>query len=674
MEETLRLMLFHFILAGIFTYLLARSLGMSWLVSIFAGIVYMFTPQLIVLPGVGHGSKLFTAAYIPLVILTTRRLLERRTIVDFALFVFSVGMTLLSIHIQMAYYALLAGGMYLVWSCVFDFKKRPLRIPLKVFLFFGGVALGLAFAASVYLPVYEYTPYSIRGSSSSGGLSWEYATNWSFHPLESLTYFIPSFFGFGGQTYWGYMPFTDMPLYWGSAALVLAVCGALVNRNRTVTFFIVLFFFAWIASFGKFFPVLFKPMFEFLPFFDKFRVPVMIQILMVVSVAILSGFGLEKLKEYCGKSDFSRRLLYIIAGIIAAVLVASILYSPLKNMVSSWISMQRPKMPLYAYGQLFAMLFGDLWKTAIFASLTIGAIYLFLRGKFKFTALVSAAILLLVIDLWMVNVKLVHTQPRSTLSSYFQPTPAVDFLKKQAGIFRIFPIDRLRPQNWYGFFGLESIDGYMGVKMKRYQELLDGVGLTNMNVMNMMNTRYLLADKDLSGIPNFELVMDGQQKVFKNVNALPRAWIVHRTVSLPDVADRMAYIKSFDPREEAIVETMVKIPPGEGGSARIVKHTPMEISIHTSTDTQSFLVLSEIYYPPYWKAYIDGEASEIYPTNHLLRGVVIPAGEHQVEFKCQSQIYKVGWILHWIVFILIFITLAVAAIPSVVSYFKDMKD
>ena len=657
MEFSLRLMLFHLLMAGCFAYLLGRTLGLSWIASVFAGIIYMFTPQLIVLPGVGHGSKLFTAAYIPLVLLTTIRLLRSLKPLDLALFVLAVGMTLLSIHVQMAYYALITAGMYLLWNCIFDIKLKPGRIPLKIGVFAVGVILGIGFAASSYFPVYEYTPFSIRGGTE-GGLAWDYATNWSFHPLESLTYFVPSFFGFGGQTYWGYMPFTDMPLYWGAAAFALAVIGASIARSRKVTFFIIVFFFAWIVSFGKFFPVLYKPMFALFPYFNKFRVPVMIQILLVMSVSVLAGFGLDKLKELAGSKKLAKRILYGAAAIIGIAIIVSLLYSPCKSAVGSWIAANRPQIPAQAHGQLFSLLFGDLWKTAAFAGLTLGTVYLFIKKSLKFNVLAVTIIALLVIDLWIINLNLVNTQPRSAMDSIFRPTPAVNFLQKQEKPFRIYPADNVRPQNWYGYFGLQSIDGYMGTKMIRYQELLDGIGLTNINVLNMLNTRYILTDRDLSTFPGFVLVMDGQQKIFRNNMAFPRAWLVNKLISLPNKEDRFAYMKNFDPGSEAIVETPLKLAPGTGGTVNILHYSPLKIELASSAETESFLVLSEVYYPPSWKAEIDGAETEIHPANHLLRGVIVPAGEHKIVFNCESSVFNLGWMVHWIVFALVTLTLA----------------
>ena len=669
MEPSLRLMLFHFLMAGIFTYLLARSLGFSWMVGVFSGLIFMFTPQLIVLPNVGHGSKLFSASYIPLVFLAAKRMLERRRLIDFALMVFAVGMVLLSIHVQMAFYALLAAGMYLVWSVIFDFKDKPVRIPLKVGLFIAAVLLGVCFAASAYFPVYEYSPYSIRGGTE-GGLDWDYATKWSFNPLESLTYIVPSFFGFGGATYWGYMPFTDMPLYWGISALFFALLAAVLARNRVVWFFIILFLFAWLVSFGNFLPILYKPMFTFMPFFKRFRVPVMIQILMVFSVAVLAGFGLEKVRELGRKTASIRWIAYTAAGVAGFAILVSILHSPLGGAFSGWISANRPQIPAQYHGQLFKLAFGDMWKTALFALATLGILYAFLRKKLTFPWFAGAVAFLLIIDLWLINLKLINPVPHSNLLAMKRPTPAVNFLRQQEGLFRIYPLDRVRPQNWYASFGLQSINGYMGTKMKRYQEALDGIGLNNFNLINILNGRFFLSDRELPSHPMLELVMDGQQKVYLNRGALPRCWLVHNLVTLPEAEDRFQYIKTFNPWETAVVEEPIELPPGEGGLAEVIEYSPLKIKIGTRCDTESFLVLSEIYYLPYWTAALDDRETKIYPTNHLLRGVIVPAGEHTVVFTCESKPYKLGWLFHWITGAGLLVVFMIHFTPILISRLK----
>ena len=97
--------------------------------------------------------------------------------------------------------------------------------------------LGLCMAMWIYLPAMNYTPYSIRGAGSGGGTGFEYATNWSFSMSEMATFFIPSYYGFGGATYWGSVgvvsKFSTCSRY--SSKIALAISLASPRRFDSMT-------------------------------------------------------------------------------------------------------------------------------------------------------------------------------------------------------------------------------------------------------------------------------------------------------------------------------------------------------------------------------------------------------------------------------------------------------
>ena len=70
----------------------------------------------------------------------------------------------------------------------------------------------------------------------------------------------------------------------------------------------------------------------------------------------------------------------------------------------------------------------------------------------------------------------------------------------------------------------------------------------------------------------------------------------------------------------------------KGGNSKIIKTSSNEIIINCKTIGGGLLVLSEIYYGPGWKCKINGIPSDIYQTNHILRSVYVPSGEHEVIF------------------------------------------
>ena len=115
-------------------------------------------------------------------------------------------------------------------------KNNTQSLIVKKFGIFSlACILGIGLSMLIYLPAIDYSEYSIRGGSTSGGANYEYATGWSFHPKEILTFFIPSAFGFGGQPYWGFMPFTDYPNYMGIIILLLALIGLLGKKAVSYT-------------------------------------------------------------------------------------------------------------------------------------------------------------------------------------------------------------------------------------------------------------------------------------------------------------------------------------------------------------------------------------------------------------------------------------------------------
>ena len=54
------------------------------------------------------------------------------------------------------------------------------------------------------------------------------------------------------------------------------------------------------------------------------------------------------------------------------------------------------------------------------------------------------------------------------------------------------------------------------------------------------------------------------------------------------------------------------------------------------------MFLSEVYYPAGWKAYIDGNETEIYKTDYLFRSILVPKGKHKIEFKFYPETYYFG--------------------------------
>ena len=109
-----------------------------------------------------------------------------------------------------------------------------------------------------YVDIFAFQNHSNRGAPSvldetnetSSGTKWDYATQWSFHPMEIISFALPYHFGLQNfsvknrtnpsefmkqASYWGYMPFTQSTHYMGLLILLLPILS-LVSRIRRELF------------------------------------------------------------------------------------------------------------------------------------------------------------------------------------------------------------------------------------------------------------------------------------------------------------------------------------------------------------------------------------------------------------------------------------------------------
>ncbi len=684
---TLHWLLAPFLLLGISVFFLGRTLKFSAPVSLFAALVVMLNPFTIGLPETGHGSKLIVLGYIPLLFLLTYKLFELRSLLMLGLTAATVGTMLLSSHPQMAFYGLLLIGSYLLYEIIIEVKQNPKGSALKVLLFVLAVCIGFGIYAYQALPTLEYSHYSIRGGSGGGaggaesgsasGVSYEFATNWSFHPFEMINFLIPSFFGYESPYYWGWMPFTNSTVYIGLLPLLLAILAIIVARNKFTWFLLILSIVVLFVSFGKHFSIVYDLMFNYFPYFNKFRVPVMIMHLMPITLGLLSAFGLEwllvnvpRLKEQ-EIQVWKKRLMKTVIALAAFVIVGLVFNEGIFNSLSgSFFAKEGEPGTLRQYGiqtpqaflQFKKMRFDLMWKDfikfAIIFGVCLGLFIAFLQKKIKPLFLMFVCIVILIIDLGIYDMKYINPKPNNALEQQFVPDATVQKLQADGASeqFRIFPLGELFQDNSFMYHHVQSIGGYSPAKLKIYQEMLDSCLYRgsdpqfpiNMNVINMLNTKYLVAKGSLPE-PMFTLVNADQAKgvlTYQNPGALPRAWFADEVTIAGSRQEVFAKLNSaeWNPRHTAILEKTPaeQITRPESASVKFSRNSNDEFELSVYTSSPSILVISEIYYPAGWKAFIDGTETEIYKTNYLLRSVIVPAGTHKVQFTFQPDSYQTG--------------------------------
>jgi hypothetical protein len=168
-------------------------------------------------------------------------------------------------------------------------------------------------------------------------------------------------------------------------------------------------------------------------------------------------------------------------------------------------------------------------------------------------------------------------------------------------------------------------------------------------MLGLANVKYIITEWDLEDNPDLELVFEGKaQKIFRNLQALPRTFVVHQVEALHDevtILDRLAD-PSFDPLDAIILEEQpdLALPtasPATPSTAQIVTHKHHRVVIDVNMTDTGFVFLSDVYYPG-WNAYVDGQRSPVYRANYLFRAVEVGAGTHTVEFRYEPGAFRVG--------------------------------
>lgn len=670
----------YYLFCGVFTFLLLRTWNLSRIAALLGAITFMLSPYGIGLAAEGHGSKLMALSYLPLVFLLTHNLFERRDALSFGLLCAGIGTLLLTNHMQIVYYVFIVLGLYLLYHIVRDVKADKLLIPQKTALFVGALIIGLCISSYIYLSVYEYAQFSIRGGGTAGakgGLTWEYATNWSFNPVELLTLLVPSFFGFSSQyvynwqgqqvplpLYWGTMPFNTSTVYIGIVPVLLAVLALIYKRNAKTLFFALLGVIVLLMSFGKHFGLFYELLFNTLPFFNKFRAPAMILHVLAFVVAVLGAYGFQFFMEEreFNAAKLKKGLLYTLGVLGVILLLGLLMKSSFFEMFGFNFTKEGENYGAQAMAELKRIRFEVLWrdyvKFVILAGVAMGAIILYVNKTLRMASFSALLFGVLLVDLFIIDAKFIDPKPHAQLEQSFQPDATTQYLTQQEGIFRIFPLGDLYGETGFAYHGLQSVGGYSPAKLKIYQTVVDSCFYRgwdpafplNMNIVNMLNARYLVAQGQLPG-ERFRHVYTDQARgilTYENPSALPRAWFVQRALLASSDTEVFALLNSrdFDPATTAILQKPLAHEIGVPDSAAqvsIIQYKSREIKLQASSSTPALLVLSEIYYPAGWKAFVDGEETEIYRTNSILRSIVVPAGTHELVFRFDPMMYELGW-------------------------------
>ncbi len=664
------LQLLHLAFAGFGLFLFLRDFRLSTIATFFGGAVFMLNPYMTAMLVHGHGSQLMTAAYIPWMLWAIRRLVERQGLTEAGILALVAGFQLQRAHVQIAYYSWMLSLLFLLFLLISrrDGLHKNLKLTLLILL---ALACGIGMSASIYLPASQYAAYSVRGmAAAGGGATWDYATLWSMHPLELLTFLCPGSFGFGGVTYWGFMPFTDFPHYAGIVVLLLAIGGAASRRKEPTTWFLVAGLLLFLLlSFGSFFTPVFNFFYYAAPLFSKFRVPSMALIMVYLILAFFAALGVQELLQ-C-PSDRLKKPLYKGALAFASLLLLFLVF---EQSIEGFFRSLYPDPSVGGFNMAFMVnkvrweqLKDSFLVVMLAVTLSFGVLWLIIKNTLSRKLSVVLLIFIALGDLLSLDLQIVIPSEASLRPPVFTDSTIVErafrhdditsYLASRKGLFRVYPAGPLFAENKFALFGIESAGGYHPAKLKLYEEFLAKTGnLASLNILRMLNVLYIITPEPVEN-PALELVKSGSLHlaagplkvyVYRLQGALPRAWFANRLTSVK--ADEDLFPKLLDDHAasgEAYVEGAAWTGTKTFSAATVtsVQVKPEMMDLLVSAPGEAFLVVSELYYPLRWKVKVDGHNASMTKVNGLLRGVIIPAGSNRVEFYYDRSGFETGrWI------------------------------
>ncbi|MBT4370997.1 MAG: YfhO family protein [Candidatus Marinimicrobia bacterium] len=665
---------FYLTLGGLGLFNFIRFLGKSTFPALLGGLSYALTPYGFGLINAGHNNKIMAMAFIPWVLMGAFQVIRKPTLKSVLILSLVTALQFWANHPQIVYYTWMVIGFYSVWTLVFSVKEKSFSAKVsgkQISGILAGLFLALLMVSDPYMDIYEFQKHSNRGAKSvldqtgqtESGTDWNYATQWSFHPKETISFLLPYHYGLQNfstrdiksAAYWGYMPFTQSTHYLGLVAIIFSILGALLKKPEKLEwFFWVTTLLVLVTGFGSFFPILYKPFYSLFPFFSKFRVPSMIYVLLAVTIPILAAFGFDSLMERVEKKDSFKKVLYVAGGIAGL----SILFLIIGESVFSFSVAKDARYSPTILPQLQKVRF-ELFQKGLLLALAVslgslGLVWGIIQKKINRGMFGYLLIGLVVLDLWIVNVEFLHLKPSKNMDLLFQEDPIIKYLNSDDDHFRIFPADELN-SNKYSYWNLESIGGYHPVKLRNYQDLMDAKGFSRPQILDMLNVKYVLTRKKINN-PNFITLKD-VPGIFENINVLPKAWIVGNVKSVETQRESLmeTLLNGFDPSNTAIIYKYQGEPLNgmASGQVDVISRSENKINIMSQSETGGLLVLSEIYYKPGWRAYVNGEETPVYQTNHILRSIYVPSGEHQIEFRYDDSSWKQTRILSRVSFLAI---------------------
>jgi len=633
----------HLFLAGLFTWLLVRDLGLSRTAAVAGAITYMFSDLYVT--HIGNLNIIATASWLPLVILGFRRAFNRSGWSWVAWSGIVLGTAALVGHAQMFLYICIALGIYTFFE-IYEHRHQKKTFSILIRLALSGlIAFGLS--ALALIPALDLPRYTVRAE-----MRYPDAAEFAIPPAGLLGILMPGFWGRGAGGFWGPWLRTEAG-YAGVLPLLLAVIGTALTwrRERLIRYWLLLGAFGLLTALGAY-TALHGWTYALIPFFRQLRVPARAIFAFDMAVGVLAAYGLDALLKPLSRQ--ARRILNVIQRITTWILgIWTLIGVPLFGYATLTVRAARPDLLTSTVTALNSLIFFLLLLAA-------GLLWLLLRQRrlLRPTPLGFIAIALIAFDLISLGAT-VEIEPNSPLVGYGWDN-ILEFLRTDPDLFRVEVLPGA-PVNWHADWALiHEMDDFGGIwnplRLGAY-DVLTWVGIgRDENYYNLYNIKYIIAHKDTSVPAYWEHVFtQGDAYVYRNPHAMPRAWLVFDAQIVTGAIDALnaARAPDFDPASQVILEQEWGTMPfltrsadtpsvADGPShVQITDRGPNHLTVKVQTPDEAYLMFSEMWMPG-WIAYVDGKKEAVARANFTFRAVRVPAGTHQITMLYRPRSWQIG--------------------------------
>lgn len=635
-----------------------------------------------------------------------------------ALFALGMGINVLNNHVQMSYYAMIMMLPLIFSFAFFAFKEKK----IKEFLIPSGMLLGITVIAllassTTLLPTYEYAKETMRGGHilttkagtnstdvNTAGLQWDYATQWSNGTQDIIACIIPGAAGGGSSEpidtksatakelrkkgynlpkrlqaplYWGSLPFTSGPFYFGAVFCFLFVLGLFIVKGPIKWWIAISVVLGILLSMGKHFEILNRFVFDYIPLYSKFRAPSSILSVVSYFFPILSMMAIYQISQKENIDAAFYKKLYYSLGITGGIclIMATIgtgLFDYSHSSDDSYVKQGYNVDALLEDRK--SLLQSDSFRSLLFILATAATIWFFTKNKLSTTT--TACILggLILFDFGGIATRYVHKDDFITKSKKEQtekPRAVDNQISADKSQYRVLDLTVNTFNSSFVSFFHNHIGGYHPAKLQRYQDIIDHhidpemnqlnaalqsatsdsmvmTSFSSLSVLNMLNTKY------------FILGQPGKEIAVPNSYAFGNAWLVQnlKYVNTPD--EEIGELNTNNLQQTAIVHSEFKNQISKTafdalGSIKQTAYSPNKLTYDFESGSDQFVVFSEVWYGPNlgWHVSIDGKETELVRANYVLRACQVPAGKHQIVLEFKPKSFSMGTTLSMICSLLI---------------------